>query len=75
MRELRAYLPGWRMIVSTPARDPALVAPVCTLVADRDAALEGRPFVIASVLDLAALAALRLEPSPAGSGYPFGMPA
>lgn len=74
VREIRDYLPGWRMIVSTPARDPDLVAPACTLVTDRDAALEGRPFVVASVLDLATLAALKLEPSPAGSGYPFGMP-
>lgn len=70
-----ARLPGWRMIIATPERDASLVAPACTLVTDRGAAAAGAPFVLAAVLTPEEMAPLTIEPTFAGSAYPFGAPA
>lgn len=68
-----AYDSNWRIIISKPVKDAALAASAnCHLVADRDAAARGLPFVLQTVLTDAQLNALAIEPTFAGSAYPFG---
>lgn len=70
-----AYDTNWRIIISKPTQDAALSALAsCHLVTNRDAANAGQPFVIQSVLTDVQLAALAIEPTFAGSSYPFGNP-
>lgn len=66
----------WYAIIATHGLDAGLAGrEACILITDRDAAIEGRPFVLRSGLEEAALAAvLRVEPTYAGSAYPFGSP-
>lgn len=67
------YLPYFYLMIGLPALDEALRNhPACMLVADRDKANAGEPFVVYSPLPIEALAEYALEPSFAGSGYPFG---
>jgi hypothetical protein len=69
----RAYDANWRVIIAKAAPDPSLLSlPSCHLVADREAAAAGRPFILQSILGEAQLAELALEPMFAGSSYPFG---
>lgn len=67
-------VPGWTIDVMTFARVPAYEAlGVPFLVADREAALRGEPFVVATSYSPEQIAGiLRASPDPAGSGYPFG---
>jgi hypothetical protein len=68
-----AYDANWRVIIAKAAPDPSLSSlPSCHLVADREAAAAGRPFILQSILGDAQLAELALEPTFAGSTYPFG---
>jgi hypothetical protein len=69
----RAYDGNWRVIIAKAAPDASLLSlPSCHLVADREAAAAGRPFILQSILGEAQLAELALEPMFAGSSYPFG---
>jgi hypothetical protein len=69
----RAYDANWRVIIAKAAPDASLLSlPSCHLVADREAATAGRPFILQSILGEAQLAELALEPMFAGSSYPFG---
>jgi hypothetical protein len=68
-----AYDTNWRVIIAKTAPDPSLSSlPSCHLVADGEAAAAGRPFILQSILSEAQLAELALEPTFAGSSYPFG---
>ena len=76
-REVRSVFPGWWIVIALATLDPALrdlPGGACRLIADRDAAGRGETFVryLASDIDPASLAASRVEPSFAGSDYPFG---
>jgi hypothetical protein len=69
----RAYDANWRVIIAKAVPDASLLSlPSCHLVADREAATAGRPFILQSILGEAQLAELALEPMFAGSSYPFG---
>lgn len=69
----QSYDANWRVIIAKAAPDPSLTSlSSCHLVADREGAAAGRPFILQSILSEAALADLALEPMFAGSNYPFG---
>jgi len=64
------YDDNWRIAIARPQLDPALCSsPACHLVTDGDAAAAGQAFVLQSVLSVADLATLALEPVFAGSNY------
>lgn len=69
-----SYLPYWHIMISLPTLDQALRNhPACTIVADRDAANAGKPFILyTSIVAPDSLANYDLSPTFAGSGYPFG---
>jgi hypothetical protein len=68
-----AYDTKWRVIIAKGTPDPSLSSlPSCHLVTDREAAAAGLPFILQSILSEAQLAELALEPTFAGSSYPFG---
>lgn len=70
-----AYDGLWRIIISLPTRSTTLsLMTACHLIADRDAANAGQPFILQSVLTDVQLATLMLQPLFAGSNYPFGHP-
>lgn len=76
-QETRQAFPGWFIVISLPALDPALrdlPANACALIADRGAAALGNTFMLftASNISPAELAAAHVEPTFAGSNYPFG---
>jgi hypothetical protein len=70
---------GWHCIVVRPALDEALrdlPGNACRLIADRDAAIAGNPaFIVytAPDLDQGLLNTARVEPTPSGARYPFGV--
>lgn len=68
-REIRDYLPGWFAIIARPERDPALESGACVLIGDRDSGA-----VLHTITTPEDLATLYLEPTFAGSSYPFGAP-
>lgn len=69
------YDAQWRIVIALPQQDAGLSASAaCELVADRDAASAGRPFILQSNLPDAALAVLMIQPVFAGANYPFGAP-
>ena len=68
-REIRDYLPGWYLIIARPARDPALEGGACVLIGDRETGA-----VLHAITTPDDLATLYLEPTFAGSNYPFGAP-
>lgn len=68
-REIRAYLPGYYVIIARPAHDAALEGDACVLIADRAAGT-----VLHTITTPEDLATLRVEPTFAGSAYPFGAP-
>lgn len=69
--ELRThiYQPYWYIIISKPERDLSLS---CILVTDREAALAGQPFVRFTLIPWDQMNSYRMEPTFAGSNYPFG---
>ena len=68
-----SYDTNWRIIIASAAPDPSLSSlPSCQLVADREAAAAGKPFILQSMLNETQLAELALEPTFAGSSYRFG---
>lgn len=67
--EIRAYLPGWFTIIARPERDPALEGEACVLIGDRETGA-----VLHTITTPEDLATLYLEPTFAGSAYPFGAP-
>ena len=75
----RNQSPGWFIVISLPALDPALQnagnGTACVLIADRDAANAGNAnFILyAPGLSQQQLAATFVEPTFAGSNYPFGV--
>lgn len=68
-REIREYLPGWYLIIARPERDPALEGDACVLIGDRETGA-----VLHAITTPEDLATLYLEPTFAGSAYPFGAP-
>jgi hypothetical protein len=68
-REVREYLPGWFIIIARPERDPALESEACVLIGDRETGA-----VLHAITTPEDLATLYLEPTFAGSNYPFGAP-
>lgn len=68
-REVRDYLPGYFVWVALAERDPALEDGACVLIGDRDSGA-----VLFTITTPEDLATLYLEPTPAGSAYPFGAP-
>lgn len=69
--------PGWFIVIALPAISATLrdlPDHACRLIADRDAANAGLPFLRYVAADMApgALASARLVPTFAGSTYPFG---
>lgn len=63
----------WRIVIALPQQDMVLSgSAACELVADRDAANKGLPFILQSNLSDSDLEQLLLEPVFAGSNYPFG---
>ena len=68
-REVRDYLPGWYIIIARPERDPALEGEACVLIGDRETGA-----VLYTITTPEDLATLYLEPTFAGSDYPFGAP-
>lgn len=73
-REVRAPLSGWYLVIACQNREPGLEGEACMLIADRNAASRGEPFVRHAITTAEDLATLRLEPVFAGSTYPFGAP-
>jgi len=73
------YQPGYALILSLPG-DPTTIAAAwqgdaaTVLIADRDAALAGQSFILYSTLTDAQLEPMMIQPTPAGSNYPFGSP-
>lgn len=67
--EVREYLPGWYLIIARPERDAALEGEACVLIGDRDSGA-----VLHTITTPEDLATLYLEPTFAGSSYPFGAP-
>lgn len=79
-REVRAYYPGWFVIVALPELSEALrdlPGGACRLITDRIAANQAQPFIRFTAPDVTpeALGATLIEPTFAGSNYPFGSPA
>lgn len=68
------YLPYIYKLISLPEVDPALRDhPTCMLVADRDKAAAGDPsFIVYTPIPSGQLGSYALEPTFAGSHYPFG---
>lgn len=67
--QLRDVLPGYFVWIARPAPDPALEGEHCVLIGDRESRA-----VLHSITTPEDLATLYLEPTPAGSNYPFGAP-
>lgn len=68
---------GWYVVIALPALSEALrdvPGNACRLIADRDAADRGEPFIRYTAADMTpdVLGAAHIEPLFAGSGYPFG---
>ena len=73
--EVRTYVPGFHVDMAlTAVRTDLCPPPACRLIADRAAAIRGEPFLryVAPDLDQTILAKGKIEPTFAGSNYPFG---
>ena len=69
-REVRAPLEGHYMVIALDQRDAALdAAPQTMLIADRSTGV-----ILHTITTLEDLATLHVEPTFAGSAYPFGAP-
>lgn len=75
-QDIRQPYPGWWIAIALPALDPALQADAgCVLITDRGKAAAGEPgwqLYAAPSVTPQDLAATRVEPTFAGSNYPFG---
>lgn len=76
-RDVRQVYPGWYIVVSLPTMDynlRDLPDNACRLIADRDAARRGESFIVYTSPDMdpAVLSVAYVEPTFAGSEYPFG---
>lgn len=69
--EARTYLPYWYLWIAERQVIDALRG-ACIIIADREKALAGVPFIIESLMPAEALALYQIEPIMAGSAYPFG---
>lgn len=69
--ETREYLPYWYLWLAVPAVIDALRGK-CIIIADREKALAGQPFIVETLMPPEALALYQIEPVIAGSNYPFG---
>lgn len=69
--ETREYLPYWYLWIAERAVVEALRGN-CIIIADRDKANAGEPFIIETLMPPEALAVYQIEPVIAGSNYPFG---
>jgi hypothetical protein len=74
----RTPVPGWFLVIALPTisfelRD--LPNAACRLIADREAAAAGKVFLryLAPDIDSAILSVAHIEPTFAGSAYPFGV--
>lgn len=68
-------VPGWTIddMQTEPQVEAAQALGVPFLIADREAALRGEPFLVASSYSHEQIAGiLRASPEPAGAGYPLG---
>lgn len=71
--EDREYLPYWYLWIATPTVLEQLVG-VSIIIADREKALAGEPFIIDTLISAEDLPRYNIEPVIAGSNYPFGRP-
>lgn len=69
--ETREYLPYWYLWIATPEVIEALRGN-CIIIADREAANRGEPFIIETMMSPEQLPLYQIEPVIAGSRYPFG---
>jgi len=69
--EVREYLPYRYLWLAVPAVIEALRGK-CIIIADREKALAGQPFIVETLMPPEALALYQIEPVIAGSNYPFG---
>lgn len=68
-------LPYFYLWIALPEEDPILASlPECVIIADRDAAQAGKPFVLWATLDATQLDIYTVAPTVLGSSYPFGRP-
>jgi len=71
VRDVRAYSTDFYVWISTTTDDQDMAnVPACILTRNRDAAVGTDPFVTKSLVQLADLPAMRIEPVIAGSAYP-----
>lgn len=70
--ETREYLPYWYLWIGEPQVVDALRGN-CIIIADRVNALAGVPFIIETLMPPSALSIYCIEPTIAGSNYPFGV--
>lgn len=76
--ETRSYFAGWFIVIALDHQDAGLQSVAnggCRLIADREAATAGKPnFIVYAASDVTPgdLAAAHVEPTFAGSRYPFG---
>lgn len=73
----RTLFTGWFIVIALPTLDPSLrdlPGNACRLIADRDAADAGQSFIRYTAADLepGILSMAKVEPTFAGSNYPFG---
>lgn len=66
------YDTNWRILISEPEANSELMASgFCHLVTDREAAVDGQPFILQTILTDAELNSIALEPTFLGSAYPY----
>lgn len=70
--ETREYLPYWYLWVAEREVVEALRGQ-CIVIADREAAARGEPFIVETMMQPEQLPLYRIEPVIAGSVYPFGV--
>lgn len=76
--EERIKLPGWYMTImrdySFDSRLRNLPGNALRIIADRESAVQGKPFLVyvAPDVTMEMLDQMRIEPVPLGSNYPFG---
>lgn len=69
--EDREYLPYWYLWIAAPEVIDELRGK-CIIIADREAAERGEPFIVETLMSPEQLPLYCIEPVMAGSRYPFG---